>query len=269
MNIKEFLKGIVIGIAKIIPGLSGAVLMISFNLYDRAIEAITNFFSNPKKNFVFLLNLSLGIIIGIVFFSKVISYFVTNYYTYTTSLFIGLILGGFPVIIKKIDKDKKNYLIIFISFLSMSILSLSGINNTYVLKNNCFDMIIFFISGVLEAVGTVLPGISSTALLMLMGVYNIYISTIGNLFDISLIKDTLLFLIPFSMGLLIGIIVITILVNYLFKHHYQLTFSFILGISFSSVVLLLIKVLMQVSGIFGIIVNIFILLLGYFVMSKI
>ena len=89
MNI---LKGIIIGIAKIVPGLSGTVLMISFNLYDKAISAITRFFDNPKSNFKFLLTLFMGVMIGIVFFSKIVSYFINNYYIYTISLFIGLIL---------------------------------------------------------------------------------------------------------------------------------------------------------------------------------
>lgn len=269
MNIKEFLKGIIIGIAKIIPGLSGAVLMISFNLYDRAIYAITNFFENPKKNFIFLANLSLGILIGIVFFSKVISFFINHYYTYTTFLFIGLILGGFPILFKKIDKTKKNYLIMIISFIIMTALSLSGINNTYTLKHNYIDIIIFFISGLLEALGTVLPGISSTALLMLLGIYNTYITTISNLFDLTLIKETITFLIPFSLGILIGVISITILINYLFKHHYQLTFSLILGVSISSVLLLIIKVFIGITSLTSLIISILILSIGYFIMSKI
>lgn len=269
MNIKEFFKGVVIGIAKIIPGLSGAVLMISFNLYDRAIDAITNFFDNPKKNFLFLANLSLGIVIGIVLFSKVISFLITNYYVYTTSLFIGLILGGFPVIMKKIERKKGNYLAILISFVLMMILSLSGINNTYNLQNNYIDIVIFFVSGILEALGTVLPGISSTALLMLLGVYNNYIVIIGNMFNISLLKETLIFLIPFSLGLLFGIITITLLVNYLFKHYYQKTFSIIFGVSLSSVIVLAIKVFLQVTTISSLIVSIIVLLIGYFIMSKI
>ena len=243
--------------------------MISFNLYDRAIYAITNFFENPKKNFVFLANLSLGILIGIVFFSKVISFFINHYYTYTTSLFIGLILGGFPILFKKIDKSKGNYLIMIVSFTIMTILSLSGINNTYTLKHNYIDIIIFFISGLLEALGTVLPGISSTALLMLLGVYNIYITTISNLFNLTLIKETITFLIPFSLGILIGVISITLLVNYLFKHHYQLTFSLILGVSISSVLLLIIKVFIGITSITSLIISIFILSIGYFIMSKI
>ena len=119
MNIQELIKGIIVGIAKIIPGLSGAVILISFNLYDRAIQAITHFFENPKKNFFFLLNLSLGIIIGIVLFSKIIIYFLTKYYLYTTTLFLGLIIGGIPTIIKEIPKRKNNNFLVLISFIVM------------------------------------------------------------------------------------------------------------------------------------------------------
>ncbi len=269
MNINEFIKGIIIGVAKIIPGLSGAVIMISFNLYDRAIYALTNFFDDVKKNFLFLFNLSIGIIIGIVLFSKVISYFITNYYTYTTSLFIGLILGGFPIIIKKINKSKSNYIVIFISFLLMFILSISNINNSYAIKNNFIDIIVFFIAGLLEAFGTVVPGVSSTALLMLMGVYNIYISSISNIFNINSITNTLLFFIPFSTGMILGIILITILINYLFKHHYQITFSSILGVSISSILLLIIKVLLTINSIKVFILSLIIVIISYLIMSKI
>ena len=92
MNIKNFLKGIIIGVAKIIPGLSGAVLMISFNLYDKAICAITNFFDDVKGNFLFLFNLGLGIGLGIVGFSRVLSYFIVNYYV-VLSIIEGVLLS--------------------------------------------------------------------------------------------------------------------------------------------------------------------------------
>jgi len=268
MNIKELIKGIIIGVAKIIPGLSGAVLMISFNLYDKAIDAITNFFSNPKKNIFFLINLGLGIILGIVLFSNIIHFFITNYYVYTTSLFIGLILGGIPVIKNKITSNKSNLLIITISFFVMTILSISNINNNYVLKNNYIDTIVFFISGILEALGTVLPGISSTALLMLIGVYNNYIIMIKNALNPMLISETLFFILPFSLGLFLGIIVISLLVNFLFKHYYEKTFSLILGISFSSVTLLVIKLLPEIQNVFSLLICCTLTLLGFFLTHK-
>ena len=69
------IKGFFIGIAKIIPGVSGALLAITFSLYEEGLNAITNFFDNPKKNLSFLLKVGFGIILGITIFSKVITYF--------------------------------------------------------------------------------------------------------------------------------------------------------------------------------------------------
>ena len=146
MNINQFLKGIIIGIAKIIPGLSGAVLMISFNLYDKAIDAITNFFNNPKKNFLFLFNLGLGIILGIILFSKLLCFFLTHYYLYTTFLFLGLIIGGIPVLSKKVPLKFKYLFISMLSFTLMFSLSFLGAGKEYVLKNTYIDLIIFFYS---------------------------------------------------------------------------------------------------------------------------
>lgn len=263
MNIKNFFKGIIIGIAKIIPGLSGAVLMISFNLYDKAIESITNFFNNPKENFKFLLNLSLGIIIGIICFSNILNYLITNYYSYTTSLFVGLILGGIPILINNTNKDKKDYTLIIISFTIMTIISSLSSTNNYVVKNNYKDLIIYFIAGLLEATGTVLPGISSTALLMLLGVYKIFLTTIGNIYSIENIIKNLTFLIPFSLGLTIGIILLTILVNYLFKNHKETTYSLIIGIALSSVCSIVISIIKSINNITILPICLLIFLIGY------
>lgn len=268
MNIQELIKGIIIGIAKIIPGLSGAVLMISFNLYDRAIDAITNFFKNPKKNTIFLLNLGVGIIIGIVLFSKIISFFINKYYLYTTMLFLGLIIGGIPIINNNIQKKRTNYLLVFISFSLMIIITLMSPTNHYIIKNNFIDIIVFFLSGVLEAIGTVLPGISSTALLMLIGVYDNYIMTLSNALNIKLIGETLYFIIPFSIGMLIGIVVISLLVNFLFKSYKEQTFSVILGISISTLVTLFIRLLPYINNLGSFIISIFILMIGYFLTYK-
>ncbi|MCI6266355.1 MAG: DUF368 domain-containing protein [Erysipelotrichaceae bacterium] len=268
MNIQEFLKGIIIGIAKIIPGFSGAVLMISFNLYDRAIHAITCFMEKPKKNFLFLANLSLGVIIGIVLFSKVISYFLAEYYLYTTMLFLGLIIGGIPIIFTKITKQKMNYILILVSFAIMTFVSIVSPMNHYILKHNILDIILFFFAGVLEAVGTVLPGVSSTALLMLIGVYDSYIVTLSNILNFSLLRETLYFFLPFTVGLLVGIMLLTILVNFLFKNYRAQTFSFILGISLSTVFLLIVRLISYVNSTMDFVCSFFLLIIGYILTNK-
>lgn len=269
MNINQLIKGIIIGIAKIIPGLSGAVLMISFNLYDRAIESITCFFSNPKKNFIFLANLGLGIILGIVLFSKILVFFITNYYLYTTSLFLGLIAGGLPVIYKKVPKRLNYLILVLISFALIFSLSFLSNDNDYVLKNTYIDLIFFFMAGILEAVGTVIPGISSTALLMLMGVYNHYLVILSGLLNISYLYDTLRFIIPFSIGMIMGIIIISIIINYLFKYFKEITFSLILGIAIASIVMLGKQMVPFIKNFNQLLIAFLFLFLGYIITNKI
>lgn len=268
MNINELLKGIVIGIAKIIPGFSGAVLMISFNLYDRAIYAITNFFENPKKHFFFLMNLGIGIVIGIVFFSKVISFLIANYYLYTMMLFLGLILGGIPVLKRKSSGKYFNYILILVSFVLMSILGLLNTNHTYVPKNSYVDTLVYCLAGFLEAVGTVLPGISSTALLMLLGVYSQYIEILGNALDVSSLLETISFVGPFFFGMVMGIVLITLLVNYLLKYYSEETFSVILGISLSSVFILLVSLIPEFVNVVSVGISFLLLGIGYLLTNK-
>lgn len=264
MNI---LKGIIIGIAKIIPGLSGTVLMISFNLYDKAIEAITCFFDNPKENFCFLLKIFIGVIIGIVFFSKLVSYFINNYYLYTISLFIGLIIGGLSVIKKEVRRNKSNYLLLIVSFLAMMWLSFSNLTSIYTLKNNGIDMLVFIVAGFLDAIGTILPGVSSTALLMIIGIYPYYIDVLSNLLDFGYIFDSLYFLLPFGIGLVLGIIIISLMVNYLFKYHKEKSFAVIFGLSLSTIITLVIGIIPYISSIIAFCLVILLMLVGYLITS--
>ena len=93
------LKGFIIGIGKIVPGVSGAMLAITLGVYDKAIQAFTGFTSDIKKNFKYLLLLGIGIISSIIVFSKIINYFYTNHYIPTMLFFMGLIIGGIPGLI--------------------------------------------------------------------------------------------------------------------------------------------------------------------------
>ncbi len=235
------IKGFIIGIAKIIPGVSGAVLAISMGLYDKSINAITEFFSNPKKNFLFLSPIAIGVLFAMIIGSNILLSSLENHYLATMLFFIGLIIGSIPTIYKKTDKSKKGILIIIISFVIMFIISISNINNTYIEKNNPLDYLIYFISGLIEAIATVIPGISSTALLMIIGTYDIILETISNLLSIKDIINNIEIILCYSTAMLIGIIITSITINYLFKKYNQKTYSAIFGIILSTILLLLIK----------------------------
>lgn len=242
MKLKLFIKGLIVGLGKIIPGVSGSLLAISLNVYDRAILAITNFFDDVIENTKFLFTLSLGIMVSIIIFSKIILYFITNYYVITMLFFIGLILGGLLIFKSNYTSNKKNLIILLISFLIIIILSSFSHSNKYVIEGNIMDYLVFFCSGFIDAFATIVPGISGTALLMNIGVYEIIISTISNITDINLIITNIKILIPFGLGMVLGFILLSILISYLLKKYYSEMMAFILGVSIGSMVLLIISV---------------------------
>ena len=116
----DFIKGMLIGIANIIPGLSGGTMAITVGIYEKLISTIGNFFrkfkETFKENMIFLIPIGLGAVVGVVGFSKLLKFLLDNFEMPTKFAFIGLILGSFPLIFKKSNKNgfKKSYLIPFI-----------------------------------------------------------------------------------------------------------------------------------------------------------
>ena len=139
----NLLKGFIIGIGKIIPGVSGSVLAITLGVYDKSVEYINNFKHNKKESLKYLLPLGIGIIISIIIFSKIITILLDKYYQINMLFFIGLIIGGLPEIIKKVKKQDN--IIVGTSFIIFFIISISNLNSNYILKGNILDIIILFI----------------------------------------------------------------------------------------------------------------------------
>ena len=103
----KILAGFVIGAGAILPGLSGGILAVSMGLYQPAIEAVTGFFKNPKKNLKFLLPLAIGGIIGFLIFMLIINRFFADYETEIICLFVGLVIGSVSSFLKEAKGDEK------------------------------------------------------------------------------------------------------------------------------------------------------------------
>lgn len=223
---KNFLIGLLAGIGNIIPGVSGSALLIIFNAYDKAIEAISNIFKNFKKNFLFLLPLGLGIVIGTYAFSKVISYLITNHEVITRIVFLFLILGTIPSLFKRIDKKNykmSNIIPFIITFILGVLLLILKTNSTQLVIEtlNIKTIAILLGSGLILACSTIIPGVSSTILLNMIGVYETYLLAISNL-KISILT-------PIIIGFVVGVFLLSKLINYLLKNYYNYTFFAILG----------------------------------------
>ena len=235
-----FLKGFIIGIAKIIPGVSGAMIAVSFGIYDKLINAVTNFFDDKKNNLKILLVVGSGILLAMVCFSNIIRYFIGSYYFITMMLFIGLIVGGTYNFARIIDFSIKNIMIIILVILFVIIISLGNTSNNYVMGDGYLDYIMFFIGGIIEIFSSIVPGISGTALLMLMGMYDNILILFANIFNLSFVLDNIMLYISYGIGMILSFIVFAILISYLLKKYRGLFDTIILGLSISSIMLLII-----------------------------
>lgn len=263
------LKGLIIGAGKIIPGVSGGMLAIILNVYDKGIDAISNFFKDVKNNFTFLFTLAIGIIISILSISKIIKYTLTFYYLPTMLLFIGLILGGVPHIIAEAKKEKslKNVFVLLLGFLlilGVSIFSNKG-GNLSITEVKFVPMIFI---GVVDAITMIIPGISGTAILMMLGYYDVVITSFSTVTDFSLLGTNLRIIIPFGIGLVLGTIILSKAINYLLNRYKVSSYYAIIGFTFASILLLLGETLSSNYNVGELVISFLFLVIGYFVGNK-
>jgi len=177
-------------------------------------------------------------------------------------LFIGLIIGGIPSILKEVDK--KDYFYTLITIIIFTVISLVNINNNYVIKNNLTDYIIFFIGGIIETCGTVIPGLSSTALLLILGIYNIIILSISNISKLIIDYKILL---PFILGIISSLLIVSKLINISLKKYKKKTYSIILGLLISSIIVLIIKTFTINISILELIIGLIFMIIGIIISS--
>lgn len=264
------IKGFFFGIANIIPGVSGGTLAITMGIYEDMINAISHFTKNIKKNIMFILPLGLGAGMSILLMSKVINYSLKEFPLPTTLFFIGLIVGGIPLLTKKI-KGKKikpfNVAMLLLTFSIVMILNLMSDGTAVVnLTNMSFgQMILLFLVGVVAAATMVIPGISGSFVLMLLGYYEPIVETISNLTDFSLLGHNIAILMPFGLGVLIGIVLIAKLIEFLFKKYEVPTYYGILGFIFASVAGLFLGVFAMTTSTLQVLIGLVLFIIAFIV----
>lgn len=271
-NVKLILKGFIIGLGKIIPGFSGAMLAITMGVYEPGLKAISNLFTEFKQHFKFLLFLGIGIVLALVLGSKVVVYCLDKLYLPTMLLFIGMIVGGIKPLFKEVKGKNigvKNIIIsLFVVGLLVVVSLLDFGQDKANFSKNISSFLTFFLGGILDAAATVIPGISGTALLMILGYYNIIMSSFGDMFNFSNFTNNMFVLIPFCLGTIFGIIVIAKIMNYLFAHHKTTTYCAIIGFACVSVLMLLIQTFTGTYHVLEIIIAIILFVVGCVVSHK-
>lgn len=245
----NIIKGVMIGIANIIPGVSGGTMAVSLGIYDRLISAVSGLFKEFKKSIAFLIPIIIGCGIGIVGFTYAIEYLLDKHTFVTCMAFVGLILGGLPAIISSMKSKMTSggigvfgilaFVIAFVISGGMPLLKESKDALT-VIAVTPVNMVILFILGVVASATMVIPGVSGSMMLMIFGYYYAIINTIktflDNLraFDLMGMKDGILLLAPFGIGVILGIFLIAKLITFLFEKYGVQTFCAILGLVISS-----------------------------------
>lgn len=264
-----FLIGILIGTAMIIPGVSGSVIAVIFGVYDKSITALTNLFKHFKKNIIYLFVLGSGILTGAIWFSNVMMFLYEKHEIITKFSFIGLILGGIPFLINEIKKKKtekinvKMFLITLLFSLVLWYLSENLINLTININNNSkiLNFFLLFLSGFIYSVGKVIPGISGSFLLILIGMYEFVLSIMAN--PISAVVTSFDKILLFILGLIFGVIVLLKLMKYLLDKKFGLTYSIIIGFVIGSIPALIPKFSFNLDFITGVVIMLLCFALSY------
>lgn len=245
------IKGMLMGISNIIPGVSGGTMAVSLGIYDDLIFSITQFFRKKRKSIKFLVPLGVGLALGIIFFSYAIEFLLAEYAFITSLAFVGLILGGLPVLLKEfkqalIENNEKisiRHGLVFIVFMIVVIgfsLMQEPVENASALEISFGNILILFGIGIIASATMIIPGISGSLVLMIFGYYYQLLQLLTSFFNNTLalnwegIFENLVLIAPVGLGILLGIFLVSKMIEYLFIHYPSLTYSGILGLVIAS-----------------------------------
>lgn len=254
--ILKIFKGIIIGLANIIPGVSGGTMMVSMGIYDELISSITHLFKQFKKSVLTLLPYAIGMAGGIVGLAFLITHFMDRYPFQTNMLFIGLILGGVPMIWGKSKKGGFHFgkviafLLLFVGIICLQYFGGNATGGDVELVVSWKMALILSGVGIIAAATMVIPGVSGSMILMILGFYNPILKAVKEIlkavahFNMDKILYYLGILVPAALGVVVGIFAVAKLVEWLLHKAEAVTYSAILGLVIASPV-----VILMISGI--------------------
>ncbi len=270
--LEHIIIGIIIGIANIVPGVSAGTMFVILGIFKKLIDQVElcidevkimlknitkfkekdggikavgimlkNIFNSQKT---FLIPIAIGMVLAIYFVAKLFTMLSPEQILYRNYIFLGLIIGGVPALFKELKKGTdiesiKNrkisiYIFMAIGFAMMLGLYLLKVNGLGLRKVGYEELSIgmaipLFLVGAIAAASMVIPGISGSMVVLILGYYE--------LMTLSISKLNIVFIIPFAIGILVGIMGILKLIKYLLDKHYTRTYSCIVGFVIGSLLM--------------------------------
>ena len=281
---KEFimntLRGMVIGIANVIPGVSGGTLMVSMGIYDKLILVLTHFIKRMKEAIALLVPIAIGMLLSIAIFAKIFSEILFPKFPLQTNLFfIGLIIGGIPVIYKKVKGNTIRlpqiiaFVLLFATVIGFSLVGEGG-GSSADITFSVGNVLKLFGVGIIAAATMVIPGVSGSMIMMILGYYNTIIDTVNNFinalksFDIPAMLDTFVVLIPFGIGVVVGAVAVAKLIEFMLNKFPLVTYWAIIGLIVASPFAIIFMMEIGTVGVVEIVTGLVLLVAGFFISLK-
>lgn len=227
-------KGFIIGATMIVPGVSGGTMAIILGVYDRLISAVSSFFKNVKGNLLFLMFFCLSAGIGLLLFSRPLSWLLEHYEIPTLYFFIGAVMGGIPIIKKKSGIRKVDAGVLLRLLLGAALVVALARLPRDVFETNVsaggMTWLRIFLSGTVAAVALILPGISFSHFLLILGLYEPLLLALK-----SMNQE---FLLPLGLGVFLGIVLFSKLLECVMDKYPETVYLLILGFIIGSVAMI-------------------------------
>ncbi len=277
--IKNILKGMVMGMANIIPGVSGGTMAVSMGIYDKLIHCLTHLFKEFKESVKFVLPIGIGMVIALVGLSFVITPAFEHFPLQTNGLFIGLIVGGLPAVWNKVKGNsiKLSHIIPFVLFFALVIGMAAmgeGEGTSADLSLSFFSIVKLFGVGIIAAATMVIPGVSGSMMLLVLGYYNPIVATIKEFvealvrFDLPVLLRCCGILIPMGVGIIIGIFAIAKIIEIIFDKFPLQAYWAIIGLIAASPFAILMVSELGVISIVNVLTAIVTFVIGFIVAMK-
>lgn len=264
-----FLKGFVIGFGIIFP-ISSSVLAMTMGIYERIIKIINNFFSSFKENKKFIIFFALGVVASAICCCLLLNITLNKFPVATLLFFVGLILGGVKMIVQKTEKKYSvaNILCTVVGALILIGISLLGSKEGVSISTDLTGYLKLFGVGIIAAGTMIIPGVSGSAILVILGYYTPLLNIISETVHFNNLNPNIFIIIVFGIGMLIGIIAVSKLMEYLLEKHKIKTYFAIVGFVFASIVNIIILIFGYKIKVAEFIVGMVLLLIGYVLSAK-
>lgn len=268
-NLITFVKGFIIGLGIIFP-ISASGLAVSMGLYERILNIINNLKKEIKKDLPFIISFGLGVIISALVSCLLINVTYKKFPIATLLFFEGLIIGGLPLIAKKLNKKYKvsNFLWMIVGILALLCISFLSGGNDVNLSLSVHGICGIFLAGLIAAGTMIIPGVSGSLILVIMGYYEPMLGVISNIVKFNNLGNNILITCIFIIGMILGLLIVAKLMNYFLNKYETKSYFTIVGFIIASIINVFLLICNYKFNIIESIIGIILLIVGYLISFK-